>query len=107
MNPDVHSAFELIRVQSIPSLKIQFEEYIRLIDGDSLYPYQTEFQYTPSILNFVIVNYDINANLGLAKFDNSTGSLILEESSGVLYEFNESDLGSTLELVINSSYLLA
>ena len=27
MNPDVHSAFELIRVQSIPSLKIQFEEY--------------------------------------------------------------------------------
>jgi Zn-dependent M16 (insulinase) family peptidase len=27
MHPDVHSAFELKRVQSIPSLKIQFEEY--------------------------------------------------------------------------------
>jgi Zn-dependent M16 (insulinase) family peptidase len=27
MHPDVHSAFELIRVQTIPSLKIQFEEY--------------------------------------------------------------------------------
>ena len=33
MNPDVHSAFELIRVQSIPSLKIQFEEYRHKITG--------------------------------------------------------------------------
>ena len=33
MNPDVHSAFELISVQSIPSLKIQFEEYRHKITG--------------------------------------------------------------------------
>ena len=33
MNPDVHSAFELIRVQSIPSLKIQFEEYRHKVTG--------------------------------------------------------------------------
>ena len=33
MNPDVHSAFELIRVQTIPSLKIQFEEYRHKITG--------------------------------------------------------------------------
>ena len=33
MNPDVHSAFELLRVQSIPSLKIQFEEYRHKVTG--------------------------------------------------------------------------
>ena len=33
MNPDVHSAFELIRVQTIPSLKIQFEEYRHKVTG--------------------------------------------------------------------------
>ncbi|MGB1383034.1 MAG: insulinase family protein [Porticoccaceae bacterium] len=33
MNPDVHSAFELLRVQSIPSLKIQFEEYRHRVTG--------------------------------------------------------------------------
>jgi Zn-dependent M16 (insulinase) family peptidase len=33
MNPDVHSAFELVRVQSIPSLKIQFEEYRHRVTG--------------------------------------------------------------------------
>ena len=33
MNPDVHSSFELIRVQSIPSLKIQFEEYRHKVTG--------------------------------------------------------------------------
>ena len=33
MNPDVHSTFELLRVQSIPSLKIQFEEYRHKVTG--------------------------------------------------------------------------
>ncbi|MDG2019117.1 MAG: insulinase family protein [Porticoccaceae bacterium] len=33
MNPDVHSAFELKRVQSIPSLKIQYEEYRHRVTG--------------------------------------------------------------------------
>lgn len=33
MNPDVHSAFELVSVQTIASLKIQFEEYRHKITG--------------------------------------------------------------------------
>ena len=33
MNPDVHSAFELKRVQSIPSLKVQYEEYRHRVTG--------------------------------------------------------------------------
>jgi Zn-dependent M16 (insulinase) family peptidase len=33
MKHSVHSAFELIRVQAIPSLKIQFEEYRHIVTG--------------------------------------------------------------------------
>ena len=33
MKHSVHSAFELIRVQAIPSLKIQFEEYRHTVTG--------------------------------------------------------------------------
>jgi hypothetical protein len=88
-------------------LQIRVESYYKNIDYSFLTPYQTEFQYTPSILNFIIANYDLNNNLGIAVFDASNGSLILEADDGILYEFNSADLGSSLELNIDSAYLLA
>ena len=33
MKHSVHSAFELVRVQDIPSLKIKFEEYRHTVTG--------------------------------------------------------------------------
>lgn len=75
--------------------------------GEFLIPYQTNFQYTPSIYNFVITEFDLEQNRGIAISANTTTSIILEDSSGILMEYSPQSIGVQLIPTILDAYLLA
>lgn len=86
-----------IRVQGFYSLDTR--EYLNL--------YQTDYQYTPSVYNFIITQYNLEINTGIAYYDNSYSSLVLENPEGVLYKIDAKMIGITLNPDIVDSYLLA
>ncbi len=75
--------------------------------SEFLTPYQTNFQYTPSIYNFIITEFDLESNKGIAVSSNTSSSIILEDSSGILLEYSPQSIGIQLSPVILESYLLA
>ncbi len=74
---------------------------------DYYVPYQTDYEYTPSVYSFVITSFDIENNIGVAYYDRAYSSIVLENSEGVLYKFTSEAIGITLSPDIIDSYLLA
>ena len=74
---------------------------------DYYVPYQTDYEYTPSVYSFVITSFDIENNVGIAYYDKAYPSIVLENSEGVLYKFASEAIGVTLSPDIVDSYLLA
>lgn len=72
-----------------------------------LVPYQTDFQYTPSVYTFVISQFNAATNIGIAYYDRSYSSIVLENTEGILYKFNSEAIGTTLSPDIVDSYILA
>ena len=70
-------------------------------------PYQTDYEYTPSVYSFVITSFDIEKNIGIAYYDKAYPSIVLENLEGVLYKFASEAIGITLSPDIVDSYLLA
>lgn len=74
---------------------------------DYYVPYQTDYEYTPSVYSFVITSFDIENNVGVAYYDKAYPSIVLENSEGILYKFASEAIGVTLSPDIVDSYLLA
>ena len=95
-----------------PSLLPKLNDIIQLNVAGFLYSrsyytlYQTDFQYTPSVYNFLVTDYNIATNVGVAIFDNSISSITLEDSTGTLYQFSSSLIGTSLIPDIQDSYIL-
>lgn len=88
-------------------VQIRVQGFYSASAREYLVPYQTDFQYTPSVYTFVISQYNIATNLGIAYYDRSYSSIVLENTEGILYKFNTEAIGITLSPDIVDSYILA
>jgi hypothetical protein len=88
-------------------VQLRVAGFYSLSSREYLVPYQTDFQYTPSIYTFVISQYNAVSNIGIAFYDKSYSSIVLENEDGLLYKFNTEAIGNSLNLDIVDSYLLA
>ena len=86
-------------------IKLRVKGFYSINSQEYLIPYQTDFQYTPSVYNFIISEFNVNTNTGRAYYDNAYSSIILENSEGILYKFNTNSFGVTLIPDIADSYL--
>jgi hypothetical protein len=88
-------------------VQLRVAGFYSLSSKEYLVPYQTDFQYTPSVYTFVISQYNTVSNVGVAFYDKSYSSIVLENEEGLLYKFNTEAIGNSLNLDIVDSYLLA
>jgi len=88
-------------------VQLRVAGFYSLSNREYLVPYQTDFQYTPSVYTFVIEQYNVVSNVGVAYYDKSYSSIVLENEEGILYKFNTEAIGNSLNLDIVDSYLLA
>lgn len=95
---------------SLPSIndtiQIRVVGFLDITTNNYLTPYQTDYQYTPSIYNFIVSTYDINNNIGTAIYDNSVSTLVLQNSQGVLYQYSSQAIGRILNLDIQEAFIL-
>ena len=88
-------------------IQIRVQGFYSSSTRDYYIPYQTDYEYTPSVYSFVVSNFNIEKNVGLAYYDRAYPSLVLENSEGILYKFTSEAIGVTLNPDIVDSYLLA
>jgi hypothetical protein len=75
--------------------------------SNKLFPYQNDVQYTPSVYNYRVANYNPVDNIGIAIFTPNSSSIILQRSDGVLIEFIPQAIGLRLKPFIIDSYVVA
>lgn len=102
---------ELLDLEYLPgqgeTIQLRIESFIDNQSGEFLQAFQTEFQYTPSIYNFTISEFNYSLNQGVAFLNRDFSEVILQASSGVLYEYSTSLIGSQLNPFIVDAYLLS
>lgn len=88
------------------TIQLRISSFIDNKTNEVLTPYQTDFQYTPSNYGYVITEFDVINNVGIAVFNQGMTSIILENNSGILYEYDPTGIGNQLTPIIEDSYLL-
>ncbi|MBD2201539.1 hypothetical protein H6G33_09290 [Calothrix sp. FACHB-1219] len=88
-------------------VQLVIPSYTKVNSNTKLIPYQTEFQYTATVHTFIIDSFDVVRNKGIAYYEPTVGSIILEDNDGLLYEYSSQALGVHIEPIITEAYLLA
>jgi hypothetical protein len=81
--------------------------FIRSNNGNLLEVFQDDRQYTPCVLNYSILSYNQESNEGLARIIGPSSFLVLEDNSGVLYQYSIEDVGDKIIPKVHRLNLMA
>lgn len=89
-------------------LRLAIPYYINNKDNTKLNRYVNVARgiYTPSVISYIVIDYKIETNIGLASIVRIPSRLMLQEPSGSLYEYDIEDIGGRLTPYVQDAYIV-
>jgi len=82
-----------LQVMTKDTIQVQIRQFFLMRDGTQLKPHYGDDIYTPTVLNFTVVDWDNLAKLGMALVSGPCSKLRLIDENNVIRQFNISDIG--------------
>lgn len=96
----------LLPASNVSCIRGEVIQYIRNKDNVSLKPHRNEYQFSPDVLDFLVIIYDPTSNIGRAMVNPYQKSLLLQVSEAEVYEYPIGTLLSRVTPIIRESYLI-